>query len=156
MAAESVIEIVNPVGDRMPFEGSAPRGGAGLALVASPPRKREKGVPVGAGGGAKQDLTLNDDDMDLDPGVGYQWIVAEPAGALPGGSEVSLCEGDLRLGDRALHTTDDGEVVAVKRVSFDDAQKEAARVADDAGCWDHFDTMQMGGASGPLATQSWS
>ena len=127
---DTVPMMVNSVGARVRY--AVPQAGQRAGSSSDAKAEAEAAGNSGPPEKRKKNLAEQDGDLDLDPGEGYLWIVAEPGAALPGGSEVALCSGDLRLGDKGLHATDDGEVVAVKRVSIADVEKEAAKIVEDA------------------------
>ena len=86
-------------------------------------------------------VSLDQDDAprgDLDPGPGFVWIVAEAGAKIAGGTVVELAPGDTRVGDRGLHTTDEGDIVCVKRVASGDVDKESLLLLEDARLLGHL------------------
>ena len=73
----------------------------------------------------------SDDDDELDPGEDHVWVSLETIeGHLKKGQEVALVEGDVRVGDRAVHVLNSGDSVAVKRIPIEEAS--AADETEDA------------------------
>ena len=69
---------------------------------------------------------------ELAPGEGHVWVLMEAKFGMLKGEQVHLSEGDIRMGDRALHCLDDGDVVASKRVPIHQAAAELEESGADA------------------------